>query len=318
MPLPDIVSTNPVDPFRPDPASEDEYSLKFKMSRRLFGLGESISVFTGQLPHEPEGRVVGLQAAILNALEQVIQLVFDSTFTNPTIPVLSKPDSFVFTNGDILVSWAGQLDYMILRGTGASRQVTFLTDSTPPEVDVIANMLTFTKTYNGSLNSTSYDLTFESDGSFTILGPFGTGTVTYDSTGSTGTFRGEDLSRTEDVVTGIIILKGTAFSDVGITVYPLVGDPSDYGNDDFATGTQAVIYDPLFPIPFATFHTYMTEDYTGTRGSLIQCFLRSLFLQLQNSIRHMLKPSPDDVFNIRTGFTCLVESCGVTTDIRLT
>ena len=321
MPLTDITIPNPVDPFRPDPSSENDYSIKLIRSRR-FGT-DLITVYTGRLSTDLEASAVGIQSALLTALESLIQLTIDEDFRAPAPPILSRPTTIVLTSNDILVAWTNRSDYFIINGTGVTRKVIFVSDEIAVDTDIITDTLPFTKTYYSTGNTVSYDLIFQSNGDFTIAGSAGNGTVTYTYSSATGTFRGNALIRIQDPDTGVVVLKGQYYTEVGITVYPNAPDPETLGTFDTASGTQGVIYDPVStlttPVSALDLYNYMVTYYAGPHGTRIQCLIRKLFPLLTGSIRHVLASLAQESYAVRTGYTCMIEaSCGNVVEVRLT
>ena len=317
MPLTDPTISNPVDPFRADPNSVDEFSIKVRVKRRTSDGGEMITIHSGKLSSDLESRAIGIQTASLNVVESIINLTIDPEYRGPAPPIVSKPQEMTFEAGDILVSWANRSDFVVLNGTASSRRVTFIPFGSMPETDTIANNDPFIKTYYGSQNNTSYDLTFQSDGSFTINGPYGNGSLVYSL--NAASYRGNSLVRVEDPDTGIVVYKGQHYTDVGITCYPSPSGEMDVF--DIASGVQGVIYDPnpgAAPINAVSFYNYLVESYTGSYQAKIRHLIGGLFPLLQGAVRHVINSKAHEAFSMRTGFMCMAEVCGAVVEVRLT
>lgn len=294
-------------------ASPDQYSIKLTTQRNP-RLPAKLSVFSGTFTGDLTARVVGLQAVIMNSIETMIKDLYLPDYSIGPLPSLGKPTSFVFQDGDILVSYSANNDYFIFRGVGGSRNVTFVSLG-QADVNVVAAS---SQLFSSSSSQNDYTVTHTSADEFTITDQRGR-ILFYDAVGGTYTYKGVDLDADISNPGTVLFTEPGNFTEVGITILPtpLPVDPNDIL---VAEGISGLIYDENTELKSSDLSNYIFEQSTsmtpGQRTSIAKN-IDAIFRSCQNAIKHVINIPNQDAFSINNGYANFTNTGEIIYDIRV-
>jgi hypothetical protein len=302
--------------------SEDEYSIKVT-TKKCPSQDTQINVYSGTFSGDIISNAIGLQAAVMTGIESAIQQMYETSFLIGPLPSLGRPSGFVFQPNDILVSFAVKNDYFIFNGTGATREVRFLSTG-QPEVSYLpgAPGAPLTYTFDSPLHDLTYTVSYPATGIFTITDSRGRIT-NFDSVTTSPvvirSYKGISLNETIEVDL-TQTYKTTPYTEIGITMLPAVlpVDPLDiivaegqvgfFYNEGVVTSSQDLI-DYIF-LQYPTF--------TVRQKDCITRFIQTIFNPVRNVIYHVLNIHNRDSFSVNNGFASFGSINGITMEIRAT
>lgn len=301
--------------------SVDEYSVKIT-TRQPRTTVDQINVYAGTFTGDLTARAVGIQAAILAAMETAIQDLFADDFDFGALPSLGKPTSYTFLADDLLVSFAARNDYFIFNGTGATREVRFISLGQPDGIYQPGAMgAPATFTFVSATSEVSYEVSYPATGDFTITDnrgrvadfdntAFPTVTATYESVALTEVIHGDNTAT----------YTTTPYTEIGITQLPnpLPVDPNDI---IVAEGVSGFFYQEGTSLTAQTLIDYIIAQYptfTTTQQACIGKICRYFFNISKNAVKQVINDPNLDAFSTGTGFAGYAALGNISLEIRIT